>query len=155
MLSLLQNTAVAALFASTALAAGTVKVTNDCKYNIYYTLADSKGSDNTIRTLPYGGTYSEAQDLNGGRSIKIATNKAALPYGSPVLQLEYSVSGGNIFYDISTLNGNPFGTGVSVKTSDGSCQQPGIGSTWQNPNGSGKVVGCEAGTDITLYTCSS
>lgn len=153
MYSLLRNTIVGAIFASTGLAQGTVRVINACSFDIYYTLADSTGSNNAVNTLVYGGIYSETQDPNPGRVIKIATSQGALPDGSPIIQFEYSVSGGTIYYDLSTLNGNPFGNNADITPSDSSCQTVGVGAAYQDP--AGVVFSCPATTDLDLYTCAS
>ncbi len=72
------------------------------------------------------GTYSEpyAPESDGGHSLKISTASGS----GNILQLEYTNEGnGKVSYDLSEVNGNPFGTyGFSLTntTTDAYCAPP-------------------------------
>lgn len=99
-------TCVASLLtlASTALAAGSARVVNNCGSGTEVFFASvAQNAPAPMEQLPASG-YSEAYDKpNVGVSIKMSTSA-----GGPVTQFEFTWASGSIFYDISNINGNPF-----------------------------------------------
>jgi hypothetical protein len=101
------TSAAAVLLALTpsAMAVGTAHVVNNCGMPVYFaSVAQSVHA--SMEQLPSSG-YSEAYTLpNVGVSIKLSPNAS----GS-VTQFEFTWAAGNINYDISNINGNPFAAG--------------------------------------------
>ncbi|KAK5092702.1 hypothetical protein LTR70_005303 [Exophiala xenobiotica] len=91
--------------APSALAVGNANVVNNCGIPVYFaSVAQSVHAD--MSPLPSSG-YSESYSLpDVGVSIKLAPNET----GS-VTQFEFTWADGNIHYDISNINGNPFASG--------------------------------------------
>merc|ERR1712232_33289 len=91
--------------APSALAVGSANVVNNCGIPVYFaSVAQSVHAD--MQPLPSSG-YSESYSLpDVGVSIKLAPNET----GS-VTQFEFTWADGNIHYDISNINGNPFASG--------------------------------------------
>jgi len=91
--------------APSALAVGNANVVNNCGIPVYFaSVAQSVHADMSL--LPSSG-YSESYSLpDVGVSIKLAPNET----GS-VTQFEFTWADGNIHYDISNINGNPFASG--------------------------------------------
>ena len=91
--------------APSALAVGSANVVNNCGMPVYFaSVAQSVHSN--MEQLPSSG-YSETYSLpNVGVSIKLSPNDT----GS-VTQFEFTWADGNINYDISNINGNPFAAG--------------------------------------------
>lgn len=83
-------------------AGGSVQITNNLSQDIYaWSVSQDVGPMQTITAN--GGTYSEAWRTNpngGGISIKLATD----PSQEDVLQFEYTVAPGTIFWDLSCIN---------------------------------------------------
>ncbi|KAL6712868.1 hypothetical protein ACLMJK_009580 [Lecanora helva] len=143
---------------------GVARVVNNCPFTVYldgYGQATSGDGYSGEATLPaQGGTYEEAYAApNDGRSLK-----AAIVSGSqskPVLQLEYTNGGdGRISYDVSEVDGNPFGpAGFGLTSSNSGCF-----SAWCAPPGNncpglftdptnGIPHLCGMGDSITLTLC--
>jgi len=92
-------------FAPSALAVGTANVVNNCGMPVYYASV-AQSAHASMAELPSSG-YSESYTLpDVGVSIKLAPNES----GS-VTQFEFTWADGNINYDISNINGNPFMAG--------------------------------------------
>ena len=97
-------TATLALLSLTpaALAVGSAHVVNNCGGTVYYASV-SQGVASSMKALPAGG-YSEAYTKsNVGISIKLAPTAT-----SPVTQFKFTWSAGQVAYDISNIDGNPF-----------------------------------------------
>ena len=118
--------AVAALPALVALASATgkVQILNQCEYSVnLWSCADQ---DSQMHTIKPGKDYEEdyhSKSGGGGISIKIAINATTLyTYPAPpvpITQLEYTLGGGKIWYDVSNINGYPFkDNGLNLTTSD-------------------------------------
>ena len=112
-------------------ATGQANVLNQCTFPVYlYVCGEDEynGGDpdcSGIQTLAaQGGTYAETYwGPNNGRSIKMSTVYAE---GSDqILQFEYTNTGyGQVSYDLSEVNGNPFGQyGFTLWSSNPSCFQ--------------------------------
>lgn len=112
-------------FIALAQATGKVQILNQCKYSVnLWSCADQ---DSEMHTIQPDKDYTEdyhSKNGGGGISIKIAINATTLyTYPAPpvpITQLEYTIGGGKVWYDISNINGYPFkDDGVNLTTSDG------------------------------------
>lgn len=91
--------------APSALAVGSAHVVNNCGMPVYFASVAQSVHAN-MQQLPSSG-YSESYSLpNVGVSIKLAPNSTG-----EVTQFEYTWADGDIHYDISNINGNPFAAG--------------------------------------------
>lgn len=91
--------------APSALAVGSAKVVNNCGGPVYFaSVAQSVAA--SMERLPSSGYSAEYSKPNVGISIKLSPSAS----GS-VTQFEYTWADGNINYDISNINGNPFADG--------------------------------------------
>lgn len=116
--------------ATSATAAGVAHVVNNCGSTVYFASV-AQSAHASMSALPSSG-YSEAYSLpNVGVSIKLATSMTG-----PVTQFEFTWSSGNINYDISNIDGNPFAAGGMSLT-------PSMAGASGFP--SCKVVNCPAG----------
>ena len=129
---------------------------NGCGFNVYYTLSDSKTSASSINSLSANdGFYTENFDTTPGRSISISTSPSNFFGGGPVLSLEYTLSGDTVFYDLPTVQGNPFaGHDVLLSTTNPECPGFDIPSSSQSGSGPGAVRSCESNVDLFLTFCS-
>ncbi|KAK2735266.1 hypothetical protein FQN57_001210 [Myotisia sp. PD_48] len=97
-------------------------INNTCSYDINIWNVVSEGAPSPIlvtRDSFYYEPLSAKNDL-GGPSIRMAP--ASYSDDTIVTQLEYTLSPGNLFYDISNINGYPFVEhGVSLKSSIKGC----------------------------------
>ncbi len=112
-------------FVALAQATGKVQILNQCEYSVnLWSCADQDSKMFTIQpNKDYTEDYQSKKD-KGGISIKIAINATTLyTYPAPpvpITQLEYTIGGGKVWYDISNINGYPFkDNGVNLTTSDG------------------------------------
>lgn len=112
-------------FVALAQATGKVQILNQCEYSVnLWSCADQ---DSKMFTIQPNKDYTEdyhSKKGGGGISIKIAINATTLyTYPAPpvpITQLEYTIGGGKVWYDISNINGYPFkDNGVNLTTSDG------------------------------------
>ncbi len=148
---LLHTATLMAFFASITVANGNLNVRNACSFNVYGKLADSSSANSNPRTLKSGETYSEPQDLTSGREIKVTRDTSA---GSPILQLDYIVSGGRIFYDFSLVNGNPFSSNeFSLTPSDKTCPASSCVRDKCQGQNEGATASCNDATNLTLRLC--
>jgi hypothetical protein len=107
------------------------------------------------QTINPGGNYSEQlhrDPISGGITLTITLVKGGAFSGAPQTNFAYSLLNGIIWYDMSSVFGEPFaGSPLVVKPSDTSCAV----ISWQNgthPGGS-QVHNCQANTDLTLTLC--
>ena len=89
---------------------GQASIVNKCTFPTYvYVCKQNPATCGSTQTLEANtGTYSEAYGpaSDGGHSLKISVTEGA----EDILQFEYTNEGnGDISYDISEVNGNPFG----------------------------------------------
>lgn len=100
--STLATAAMLLTLAPSALAVGTAHVINNCGSQVYYaSVAQSVAS--SMAPLPASG-FSEKYSLpDVGVSIKLAHNATGA-----VTQFEFTWANGDIAYDISNIDGNPF-----------------------------------------------
>ena len=113
---------------------GYATVTNRCPFPVYYNNVPQQGYGNVnIGVIPpycvYQAQYDQPQI---GHSIKLSLSQGDL---SDILQFEYSQTmNGNVDYDVSQVNGNPFGPwGFSLDAVPGCpavrCESPVDGCT--------------------------
>ncbi|EAS36563.3 GPI anchored cell wall protein [Coccidioides immitis RS] len=110
--------AVASIF-PVALGAGTVIIENQCADDVYLWSTAEKASE--MKTFHSGEKYTEQYRLNkngGGISIKMSLDKSM----KDISQIEYTLDGQKVWYDLSNIDGYPFKDGgVSIAPSDSSC----------------------------------
>ena len=96
--------------ATSAAAIGNAVVKNNCGFSVY--LRSVGSSVGALQTIKAGGSYSEQFRVSGtGAGISLKVDKTGDPTGSGsgnIVQFEYTLSGSTVYYDLSTLNGNPF-----------------------------------------------
>ncbi len=115
-------------------ASGSASVLNSCPFEVYIYVCDQSSCGGIINVGPNGGTYSAPYigTVNDGVSIKIGTESGEVE--KPILQLEYTISDGLVYFDLSEVNGNPFGVyGFSLTDSAGMdmyCAPPGTECSW-------------------------
>jgi len=100
---------------------GQATVLNNCNFDVFvYACSQNPANCTGESTIAANGgtfdeTYLDASTL--GRSIKIGTTAGETD--KPILQFEYTNNGnGSVFYDLSEVNGNPFGEFGFALTSD-------------------------------------
>lgn len=140
---------------------GGVTITNNLNQNIYaWSVSNTAGPMLTLNAN--GGSYSEQWQTNpngGGISIKMATT----PSQADVLQFEYTVSGGTIFWDLSCINMGTssqftqYGFAVQPSSSSGSCPsavcQAGdsqCAAAYLQPSDNAATHGCPLNTGLSL-----
>ena len=103
---------------------GQVQVINACSFPIYLVVCSQNPStcsgDSTLAAN--SGTWSQVYvpGSEGGQSIKISTTSGA----GDILQFEYTNDDPVLWYDISEVNGNPFGQyGFTMTSTDSTCGQ--------------------------------
>lgn len=130
MFSTIISAALLLTLAPSALAVGTAKVVNNCGSPVYFANV-AQSAHASMSQLPSSG-FSESYTLPGvGVSIKLSPSSTG-----KVTQFEYTWSNGNINYDISNIDGNPFADGgmALVPSAEGAAGFP-----------SCKTVSCPAG----------
>lgn len=138
---------------SLASAVGDANVFNNCTFPVYLWSVDSTVSQEY--TLQQGQSYSEvlhSDPSTGGIAIKITTVENGLYNSSPETIFSYSLTNGQVWYDLSDTFGDPFsGDALTVTPSDTTCAT----ISWPDgttPSGS-QVNVCEDNTNITLTLC--
>ena len=91
-----------------AAALGDSNVVNKCSFNVYLYVCNQQGCGGETTVTP-GAEWSQqlSSSVNDGVSIKIGTTSGEQQ--KPILQLEYTNDGSNVWFDASEINGNPFG----------------------------------------------
>lgn len=143
---------------------GNAHVRNNCNFPVYvYVCGQHPATCGAEKTLaPHTGTYSEKYSYaNNGRSIKIG--RKAGEVAKPILQFEYTNTGtGQVSYDLSDFNGNPFGPfGFTLTSSNAQCFHkhcPAPGSHKVCPfvfttATNGHVSDCPLGDDLGVTLC--
>lgn len=146
--------------APSAMAAGTARVINNCGSTVYFASV-AQSAHSSMAPLPASG-YSEAYSKPGvGVSIKVSPNATG-----PVTQFEYTWADGNVAYDISNIDGNPFSLGgmtltPSMAGASGypTCQtvscpagQASCSAAYNNPDDVRTMV-CPQDSDLTFTLC--
>ena len=106
---------------------GQATVLNSCTFPVYLYACSQTPSNCTVESTlaASGGTYAETftDPSTGGRSIKIGTTSGEV--AKSILQFEYTNDGnGEVSYDLSEVNGNPFGAyGFALTSNNAACFQ--------------------------------
>lgn len=146
-------------------ATGQATVRNNCGFPVYlYACSQTPATCTGETTLGANGdTYAETflDSSTGGRSIKIGTTPGEV--NKPILQFEYTNTGsGQVSYDLSEVNGNPFGPYGFALTSDNSacfqqeCPAPGTADVCPfvfTAPASGRVSDCPVSSSIGVTLC--
>lgn len=144
---------------------GDANVRNYCDFDVYLYVC---GQDPAVCTPEYTlaaktGTYSEEFSTpNNGRSIKMGTTAGEV--SKPILQFEYTNDGtGLVYYDLSEVNGNPFGaygfylTSSSDKCFSANCPPPATNAVcpWVfTTTTNGEVKNCPVANSIGVSLCA-
>ena len=95
---------------ASAAAVGNAVVKNNCGFSVY--LRSVGSSVGALQTITAGGSYSEQfRTTSTGAGVSLKIDKTGDPTGSGagnIVQFEYTLSGSTVYYDLSTLDGNPF-----------------------------------------------
>ena len=161
------TTAAALAYVSYVQADNTAFVKNHCTQPVWiWSVADVWDSWGPFQidpdTTPYNETF--RQRPSGGISIKIATeyNGGNVP-NDAITQFEYTyVPGGDLWYDISNVNGYPFEHGgLELIPSTESCPSvtctggsPLCAAAYNTPTDNWATAACGDGTDLTLTLCA-
>lgn len=151
--------------ATEADATGQATVLNNCAFLVYlYACSQTPATCTAESTLAaQGGTYAEtfSDPSTGGRSIKIGTTSGEV--SKPILQFEYTnADSGQVSYDLSEVNGNPFGPyGFALTSNNAACFQqecPAPGTANVCPfvfttSTDGTVSNCPATSSIGVTLC--
>ena len=131
--------------ASTALAAGTATVQNNCQEQVYLTITRSDQSS-TIQSLAgSGGLYSEPI-ANQGNSFGLTKNDQYYSASTPKLIWGFSDAAPTLYYTVSNVDGDAFaGESFALSASDAGC---GVVSSYD-----GQVHACDDGNNFTLTLC--
>lgn len=134
-------------------AVGNAVVCNSCSFPVYlWSVGSTISGEFTIQP---GDSYSEvlhSDPLSGGIAIKITTVENGLYNASPQTDYAYSLTNGEVWYDLSDVFGDAFsGHSLTVTPSDTSCHS----IDWPNgvPPAGSQVNVCQADSDITLTLC--
>ena len=127
-------------FATTAFTQG-VTINNHCSFDVQ----QSTSNGGSISTIPAGGSASDAYDTSGAAgTIRLGTDVNS---GNNA-QVEYTVSGSTLFYDLSVINGNPIGR-ITVTPQGGNGGSCGTADT-NNPS----TVYENSGDDQATFSCN-
>lgn len=91
--------------APSVMAVGTAYVVNNCGTEVYFASVAQNGADN-MSPLPSSGFAESYSQPGVGVSIKLSPESSGA-----VTQFEFTWANGDISYDISNINGNPFMSG--------------------------------------------
>ena len=109
-------------------ALGDSNVDNYCPFDVYLYSCNEQGCGEEVTVAANTGKWSApiSSTTDDGVSIKIGTTSGEVE--KAILQLEYTNSGGLVYFDASQINGNPFSAyGYTMGTSAGSeyyCDAP-------------------------------
>ena len=137
-----------------------VTVVNSCKETIYVTVSHN-GADGSAQAVAPGGSPHFAltgSDMN----LKVGPQTST---GGNIAQVEYSLTGSYLSYDLSLINGNPFqAEGSSLVPSgasgSGTCKAvhctPGEATCANayNSNADNATLTCPTNTSLTFTACS-
>ncbi|KAK0508655.1 hypothetical protein JMJ35_008931 [Cladonia borealis] len=90
-------------------ALGDSNVDNFCTFDVYLYSCNEQECGAEVTVAANGGSWSApiSSTTDDGVSIKIGTTSGEVE--KAILQLEYTNSGGLVYFDASQINGNPFG----------------------------------------------
>jgi hypothetical protein len=141
-----------ALAAGTAFAADTI-VYNNCNFTVWYVAVDSQPPGNMTQILSGGYIYQEEWfDGKTGTAVKITRGANALWDGKPVLNLGYTLTKGELWYDLSSINGYDFwGEKVTLTGDDKDAEV----ITWDGAPGPSHIAHWTGPLDLTLTLCAA
>ena len=137
-------------------AIGSAHVLNNCPFSITLQPFHGPNVDPTVQLAPNGGAWSEP--FQPTTSVKIWTDDPAHP-----AQFEYSLdsSTSKIFYDLSFINGNPFGglyqAVIPAQTNCGPVEcspNQHCDLAYNVPMDDTATHGCPQSSDVTYYICA-
>ncbi|KAF2652379.1 hypothetical protein K491DRAFT_695618 [Lophiostoma macrostomum CBS 122681] len=139
--------------ASSVSAVGNAVVKNKCSFPFYvWSVGASVGARQTVNAN--GGNYSEvlhSDATTGGISLKITLANDGLYTGAPEQIISYTLDGAQVWYDLSTVFGEPFnGKHITVTSKDGPTIDWPTGS---HPAGS-QVRVSSSGNDVVFTACA-
>ncbi|KAF1911159.1 hypothetical protein BDU57DRAFT_543530 [Ampelomyces quisqualis] len=91
--------------------ASQTSIHNNCAYTLYYAPVDSTPpTPETITPIPPNTSVFQDEWFDGatGTALKITKTSDALWANRPVLQLGYTAAEGEVWYDLSSVNGYDF-----------------------------------------------
>lgn len=97
------------LVATAALATSITTVHNACDFELWYAPVDSTAPDNMTQ-VPAGGYVMQDEWFDGktGTALKITKTDKGLWTGGPVLNFGYTLTNGELYYSLDTINGYDF-----------------------------------------------
>ena len=145
-------------------ATGRATVLNKCTFPVFLYACSQNPAACTkeSKLAANGGTYGETYlgASTAGRSIKLGTTSGEV--NKPILQFEYTNAGSLVYYDLSEVNGNPFGKhGFTLTSSNSACDHnkcpapsthavcPWVFTAPTN----GRVSNCPIGSSIGVTLC--
>ncbi|OCK86006.1 hypothetical protein K432DRAFT_412928 [Lepidopterella palustris CBS 459.81] len=157
----------ALLVAAPVVQAQKAYVYNQCSFPVYLWSVSADSSSGMITLESGSGTYNETYKTPsvGGVSIKLSkTDSCADP--TPITQFEYTLAGGDIWYDISNVNcvttSCPFSAGGMYMASGEGCPTRSCAAglavcagAYTASNDDQNSLACTGTADINLYLCTS
>lgn len=139
----LQTLALISALSATAFA-GTAVVTNKCSQDVFLTITRS---DQTSQTYDIQSGISYSETISGqGNSFGVTLSSDYYSPNTPKLIWGFSDVSPTLYYSVSTVDGNPFGSlGFGLVVSDNSCS--GVASA------DSRTRTCEDGATFTLNLC--
>jgi hypothetical protein len=141
-----------ALAAGIAFAADTI-IFNNCDFTVWYAAVDSQPSGNMTQ-VPSGGYIYQEEWFDGktGTALKITRAANGLWAGKPILNLGYTLTEGELWYDLSSINGYDFwGEKVTLTGDDKDAE----GITWNGEPGPSHVAHWTGPLNLTLTLCAA
>ena len=136
---------------------GDAIVVNACSFQIFVR-SQTNTATGALQVLNPGDAYLEGfQTPADGSGVSVIVARQDPVTGGDRLQFEYSVSGANVFYDLSIIDGDPFvAEGFVLFPGDASCPTlrcaPGDG-TCGGAYGAGQTKVCSANRNLQLNVC--
>lgn len=153
--SILSLTTLALAAATSVQAVGTARVVNNCDVDVSVWSVGS-AIDGPWRLAAHGGSYAEGfvkDPTTGGKALKITIPADGLYSGAPQTNFAYSLDGGNIWYDLSDVFGDPFAGRKLVVSSAATCPSI-VWPAGTSPGGSQTKV-CGSDQDVVFTICAA
>ena len=129
--------------------AGSAIVKNTCSTPVYlWSVGDGPGA---MHTIPPGGSFSEpfrAKGNGGGISLKVSRSTTMYPHE----QIEYTVSGDRVFYDLSFIDGRPF-KNINLAPDRACPKIKGAGDVYFQPKDDWATKACTIQANIVRRLC--
>jgi hypothetical protein len=140
-----------ALAASTASASETM-VHNNCDFSVWYTAVDSTPPTNTAE-IPPNNYIAQDEWFDGktGTALKITRTADGLWANKSVLNFGYTLTKGEIWYDLSSINGYDFWGKTITLTGD---DKDAEGIIWDGVPGPVHIAHWTGPLDLTLTLCA-